>query len=81
MTTPDDLAALEARYTAAIGAAGDLAALDEVRVAALGKKGELSLKMRDLGGMSPEERKVFGPRAQRAERPAHTGNRRKENSP
>ncbi|MGP1274599.1 MAG: phenylalanine--tRNA ligase subunit alpha [Caulobacterales bacterium] len=61
MTQADDLAALEARYLAALEAASDIAALEEVRVAALGKKGELSLKMRDLGGMSPDERKVFGP--------------------
>lgn len=61
MTTNDDLGALDARYMAAIEAAGDIPALEEVRVAALGKKGDVSLKMRDLGGMSPEERKVFGP--------------------
>ena len=61
MTTLDDLAALDTRYMAAIDAAGDIPALEEVRVAALGKKGEVSLKMRDLGSMSPDERKVFGP--------------------
>src|SRR5690606_35823479 len=44
-----------------IGAAADLRALDEVRVAALGKKGEVSLLMRELGSMSPDERKTAGP--------------------
>jgi phenylalanyl-tRNA synthetase alpha chain len=32
-----------------------------LRVAAVGKKGEISLKMRELGKMSPEERQVAGP--------------------
>jgi phenylalanyl-tRNA synthetase alpha chain len=36
-------------------------ALEELRVAAVGKKGEISLKMRELGKMSPEERQVAGP--------------------
>ena len=41
--------------------AADEAALEDVRVAALGKKGEISLKMRELGKMTPEERQVAGP--------------------
>jgi phenylalanyl-tRNA synthetase alpha chain len=57
----DGLDALRGRYLGAIAGAGDEAALEEVRVAALGKKGEISLKMRALGGMSPEERQVAGP--------------------
>jgi phenylalanyl-tRNA synthetase alpha subunit len=44
-----------------IGAASDEASLEELRVAAVGKKGEISLKMRELGKMSPEERQVAGP--------------------
>jgi len=32
-----------------------------LRVSAVGKKGEISLKMRELGKMSPEERQVAGP--------------------
>ena len=35
--------------------------LDDIRVAALGKKGEVSMMMRGLGQMSPEEKKVMGP--------------------
>ena len=61
MTAASDLDALEARLSADIQAASDLAALDALRVGALGKKGEVSLKMRELGKMSPEERQVMGP--------------------
>ncbi|MCI4662001.1 MAG: phenylalanine--tRNA ligase subunit alpha [Neomegalonema sp.] len=55
-----DLEALKAGYLDQVASAGDEAALEAVRVAALGKKGEISLKMRDLGKMSPEERKSAG---------------------
>jgi len=48
-------------YIERIAAAGDEAALEDLRVQALGKKGEISLKMRELGKMSPEERQVAGP--------------------
>ncbi|RMD89958.1 MAG: phenylalanine--tRNA ligase subunit alpha [Alphaproteobacteria bacterium] len=49
------------KYLDAIANAADEAALEAIRVEALGKKGEISLKMRELGKMSPEERKVMGP--------------------
>ena len=52
-----DLTALKTKYAEQIEAAADLQVLDDVRVAALGKKGEVSLQMRTLGQMSPEERK------------------------
>ncbi|MFV0360488.1 phenylalanine--tRNA ligase subunit alpha [Tropicimonas sp.] len=52
---------LRQKYIAAIAAAGDEAALEALRVQAVGKKGEVSLRMRELGGMSPEERKAAGP--------------------
>ena len=52
---------LRGRYIAAVAGASDEAALEEVRLAALGKKGEISLKMRELGQMSAEERMVAGP--------------------
>ena len=60
-TATADLSALEARVSDEITGASDLAALDAVRVAALGKKGEVSLMMKTLGKMSPEERQVMGP--------------------
>jgi phenylalanyl-tRNA synthetase alpha chain len=52
---------LRAKYLTAIAAAPDETALEDVRIAALGKKGEISLKMRELGAMSPEERQTAGP--------------------
>ena len=57
----DGLDTLKAGYLARISDAADEGALEELRLAALGKKGEVSLKMRELGKMSPEERKTAGP--------------------
>ncbi len=57
MTTLD---VLKAKYLEGIGAAADEASLEELRLAALGKKGEISLKMRELGQMTPEERTTTG---------------------
>jgi phenylalanyl-tRNA synthetase alpha chain len=56
-----DLSDLRASWLERIGGASDEATLEEVRVAALGKKGVVSLKMRELGKMTPEERKTAGP--------------------
>ncbi len=56
-----DSEGIRERYVAAIDAAPDEAALEALRVAALGKKGEVSLLMRGLGAMSPEERQAAGP--------------------
>src|SRR6056297_2521657 len=52
---------LRDKYLTEIANAGDEAALEDLRVQAVGKKGELSLKMRELGRMSPEERQIAGP--------------------
>ncbi|CAN0590455.1 unnamed protein product, partial [Ectocarpus sp. 12 AP-2014] len=52
---------LREKYINLIAEAGDESALEDLRVAAVGKKGEISLKMRELGKMSPEERQVAGP--------------------
>ncbi len=52
---------LRQKYLDAIAGAGDENALEDLRVAAVGKKGEVSLKMRELGKMTPEERQVAGP--------------------
>ena len=52
---------LREKYIGLIAEAGDEAALEDLRVQAIGKKGEISLKMRELGKMSPEERQVAGP--------------------
>ncbi len=56
-----DLNAVKDKYIAQIGEALDLKALDDIRVTALGKKGEISMMMRGLGQMSPEEKKIMGP--------------------
>ena len=51
---------LRIKYIKAISEAKDENALEDVRLAALGKKGEVSLRMRELGKMTPDERKVAG---------------------
>ena len=56
-----DLVPLRARWLARVADAADEAAIEAVRVAALGKKGEVALMMRDLGRMSPDDRRTAGP--------------------
>ena len=56
----DGLDTLRAKYLEGISGAGDETALEDIRVAALGKKGEISLQMRELGKMAPEERQKAG---------------------
>ncbi len=57
----DGIAELRTRYLEQVAAADSLEALETVRLAALGKKGEVSLKMRELGRMTPQERQTAGP--------------------
>jgi len=57
-----DIEALERRILDAIAAAADEAGLEAVRVSALGKKGSVSELLKTLGGMSPDERKLNGPK-------------------
>ncbi|WP_411889300.1 phenylalanine--tRNA ligase subunit alpha [Yoonia sp. SDW83-1] len=52
---------LKQKYLGLIAGAADEAAIEDLRVQAVGKKGEISLKMRELGKMTPEERQVAGP--------------------
>ena len=52
---------LRDKYIALIAEAADENTLEDLRVQAVGKKGEISLEMRALGKMSPEERQVAGP--------------------
>ena len=61
MTSAGDLDQVKAKWLAQVEKAGDEAALEEIRVTALGKKGEISLMLRELGKMSPEERATAGP--------------------
>ena len=55
-----DLDRLKSELVASIEAADTLEALEALRVSVLGKKGRVSLMMRELGGMAPEERKTAG---------------------
>ncbi|TVS02780.1 MAG: phenylalanine--tRNA ligase subunit alpha [Rhodobacteraceae bacterium] len=57
----DAIAELRGKFLEQIAQAPDAEALESVRLAALGKKGEVSLLMRSLGRMSPEERQSAGP--------------------
>ena len=59
-----DLEQLRADLLAAIAASATLDALEAVRVAALGKAGRVTALLKTLGGMSPDERQVQGPRIQ-----------------
>ena len=52
---------LKAKYLDLIGKADTESGLEDLRVAALGKKGEISLQMRELGKMTPEQRQSAGP--------------------
>ncbi len=52
---------LKQKYLALIADAADEVAIEDLRVQAVGKKGEVSLKMRELGKMTPDERQVAGP--------------------
>ena len=55
-----DLDALTSDILSAVAAAGSPGALEAVRIDTLGKKGRVSLMMRELGGMDPEERRAAG---------------------
>ena len=57
-----DIAALQSEILAAVVGAADEAALEAVRVAALGKKGSVSALLATMGKLSPDERKVQGPK-------------------
>jgi phenylalanyl-tRNA synthetase alpha chain len=57
-----DLDLMRDHMLTAIAAAAGLDALDTVRVEALGKQGRVTQLLKTLGGMSPEQRQVEGPR-------------------
>jgi len=59
-----DLDQMRDHLLAAIAASGGLDALDTVRVGALGKQGTITGLLKTLGGMSPEQRLIEGPRIQ-----------------
>ncbi len=53
---------LQSELLASIAAADTLEALEAVRISALGKAGSVSALLKTLGGMTPEQRQVEGPR-------------------
>ncbi len=57
-----ELNQLQSDLSARIADAGDLAALDAIRVEALGKTGSISELLKTLGRLTPDERRVEGPR-------------------
>ena len=59
-----DYTTLETEARARIEAAADLAALEALRVEYLGKQGSVSVLLKTLGAMSPEERLEKAPRIQ-----------------
>ncbi|MCW1401763.1 phenylalanine--tRNA ligase subunit alpha [Novosphingobium sp. MW5] len=59
---PVDHASTGQEALARIEAAGDLDSLEKLRVEFLGKQGSISGLLKTLGGMSPEERQVEGPK-------------------
>ncbi len=59
-----DLDQMKTDLLAAIDSAASLDALEAVRVAALGKAGSVTALLKTLGGMSPDDRQVQGPRIQ-----------------
>jgi phenylalanyl-tRNA synthetase alpha chain len=61
----NDVEQIERKWVEAVASAGSLEALESVRVEALGKKGEISVLMKGLGGLPPEERREAGARLNR----------------
>src|ERR1700744_3160349 len=57
-----DIPQLQSEILAAVSGAADEAALEAVRVGALGKKGSVSALLATMGSLSPDERKVQGPK-------------------
>ena len=56
----EQLTALEQEALAAIRGATELQALEDLRIQFLGKKGEVTAILKQMGGLSPEERPVIG---------------------
>lgn len=59
--SPDIISDLKNRLVTQINTIDDEQALEDLRVSALGKKGEISDLMKNLGKMSVEDKKFYGP--------------------
>ncbi len=57
-----DIAALQSQLLAAVAGAADETALEALRVASLGKKGSVSALLATMGSLSPDARKLQGPK-------------------
>ena len=57
----DDLENLRTNVLKYISDSEDESSLENLRIKFLGKKGEISIKMRELGSMSQEQKLVYGP--------------------
>lgn len=64
--TAKDVGTFINQAQAAIAAAPDLSSLDQIRVSYLGKKGELTLLLKQLGELPPEQRAAAGQHINRA---------------
>ncbi|RYE74312.1 MAG: phenylalanine--tRNA ligase subunit alpha, partial [Oxalobacteraceae bacterium] len=58
----EDIETMQGHMLTAIEAAAGLDALEACRIEALGKQGRITQLLKTLGGMTPEERQVEGPR-------------------
>ena len=56
----EQIASIKEKSIKEISESKDLKELNELRVKYLGKKGELTLILRGMGGLSPEERPIIG---------------------
>ena len=56
----DNLNTLKLKLEGMITNAADLDELERVRISSLGKKGEITLLMKDLSNLDPENRKAAG---------------------
>ena len=66
MNMKEQLEQISSRAKQELAAVSDLAALDELRVRFLGKKGELTAILKQMGGLSADERPVMGQLANEA---------------
>ena len=56
----EKLQQIKAAVTEALNEAEDLQSLENIRIKYMGKKGELTVVLKGMGGLSPEERPVIG---------------------
>ena len=65
MTIASDIENLRSRHLESIRAASTESGVEDARLAALGRKGEVTLLLRGLGRMDPEERRLAAPELNR----------------